>query len=261
VSSPLATAIERIFAPLSRLLISTGISYGFAAELLKKTMLREAQSIIRDSDGNATDSRLSIATGLHRKDIKRLKDELTNDYQSEDISITSQVIAGWMGLTKIKNSKTPHPLRRKKTKSSELDFDDLVSSISKDVRSKAVLDELIARGVVTLRDDDFLLLHPEKLTLNQDAASTAKYLGMNVHDHFSVAVNNLIYPNSPQLERCVHYHGLSETAMQKLHDIATKKAMEALIAVNEEAQALIKDPANRGKQRMNFGLYFFSAKK
>lgn len=62
------------------------------------------------------------------------------------------------------------------------------------MRPKAVLDELMARGVITVNDDDFLLLHPEKLTLNQDAASIAKYLGMNVHDHFSVAVNNLIDP-------------------------------------------------------------------
>jgi hypothetical protein len=261
LSSPLSSAIERIFSPLSRLLISTGISYGYAAELLKKTMLREAQAIIRDGDGRSTDSRLSIATGLHRKDIKRLKDELVNDHQSEDISITSQVIASWLGLPKGKNSKAPQPLRRKKTKSSELDFDDLVSSISKDVRSKAVLDELMARGVITVNDDDFLLLHPEKLTLNQDAASIAKYLGMNVHDHFSVAVNNLIDPKNPQLERCVHYHGLSETSVKQLHELASKKAMEVLIAVNEEAQKLMKDPANRGKERMNFGMYFFTGKK
>lgn len=257
MSSTLHRAIERIFAPLSRLLISKGISYGYAAEMLKKAILREADIIVRKGDGRISDSRLSIATGLHRKDVKRLKEEIIHDRPSAEISITSQVIAKWLAEPKSRGSKIPARLRHKKINPDETDFDDLVAAISKDVRPKVVLDELIHRGVVTISEDQLLSIHPEKLTLNQDEVSLANYLGMNVSDHLSVAVDNLINHSDPQLERCVHYHGLSRQAAEKLAELAQSKAMEALLAVNEEAQRLIKDQANRGNQRINFGMYFY----
>jgi len=259
LNTPIATAIEKILMPLSRLIIAKGISYSQVTEILKKTLLREAQ--VKGEEGNEqfSDSRISITTGLHRKDIRRLKTEVTTNNSSNNLSITSQVIAKWMADLKTKGSKVPKPLRRKKIKSNELDFEELVSLISKDVRPKVVMDELIDRGIISKDDNDFLFLHPEKLTLNQDEASLANYLGMNVHDHLAVAVNNLINPNQSQLERSVHYHGLSEKAIKKLQEIATEKAMEALVAINNEAQKLIKDPKNYGSKRMNCGMYFFSS--
>jgi hypothetical protein len=229
--------------------------------MLKKAILREADIIIRQGDGRISDSRLSIATGIHRKDVKRLKEEIMHDRPGTEISITSQVIAKWLAEPKPKGSKIPVCLRHKKISPDEIDFDDLVAAISKDVRPKAVLDELMHRGVVTISENQLLSIHPEKLTLNQDEMSLANYLGMNVSDHLSVAVDNLINLSNPQLERCVHYHGLSEQAAEKLAELARTKTMEALLAVNEEAQRLIKDQANQGNQRINFGMYFFKQDK
>jgi hypothetical protein len=34
--------------------------------------------------------------------------------------------------------------------------------------------------------------------------------------------------------------------------------MQALLAVNKAAQALLKQEKSRGEQRMNFGVYFFN---
>lgn len=262
MSIALQNAIERILAPLARLLISKGVTYGVASKLLKSALVREAEARLSDATVKATDSRLSIATGIHRKDIKRLREPDRDYLAPQEGSISAQVIAKWLGDPKFTDKKMrPRLLPKKKSNSKEIDFDDLVTSISTDIRPRAVLDDLIDRQVVTVRGDELLELDPERLTLNQDEQALTTYMGMNIHDHFAVAVNNLLNPNDPQLERCVHYHGLSEEAAAKLAHFAEKKAMQALLSVNEEALRLIKSEKNQGAQRINFGMYFHRALK
>jgi hypothetical protein len=43
-----------------------------------------------------------------------------------------------------------------------------------------------------------------------------------------------------------------------LKKISEKQAMQALLAVNKAAQALLEQEESRGEQRMNFGVYFFN---
>ena len=56
----------------------------------------------------------------------------------------------------------------------------------------------------------------------------------------------------------MHYHGLSHAAVAQLQKVSEKQAMQALLAVNKAAQALLKQEKSRGEQRMNFGVYFFN---
>lgn len=258
LSTALQTAIERVLSPLARLLIGSGVAYSSAAELMKSAMVREADSRLSEGALRASDSRLSIATGIHRKDIKRLRDMPHEDRAPLQGPIPAQVIAKWLGDPRLRvKGRPPKSLPKKKNKADELDFDDLVRSVSTDIRPRAVLDELLERGIVTLGADDRLQLNVEQLNRQQDNDSMAEYLGMNVHDHFSVAVDNLLHPQSPQLERCVHYHGLSGAAADKLAKLAEREAMKTLLKLNAEAQKLIADERNHGPVRINFGTYFY----
>jgi hypothetical protein len=131
-----------------------------------------------------------------------------------------------------------------------------VQGVSTDIRPRAVLDELIARGIVTENDDGRLMLHADRLVMNQGAEALADYLGMNLCDHFHVALSNLLKEGEPQLDRCVHFHGISEKMATELHDFAKAQAMQALVTVNRKAQKLSQKESNRGKFRFNFGAYF-----
>lgn len=224
-------------------------------------MVKEAERQLKQKNTEAiSDSRISIVTGVHRREVKRIRGMKVNDVSVYEPSLASQVVARWAGEKQLQSKNGTKPLPRKKQTPKGFDFDDLVTSIHTDVRPKVVLEELINRGLVTVNENDELQLHPEKLALKQDQEETLHYLSLNIHDHLATALQNFSNLENKQLDRCVHYHGLNTEAIDKLSLLAEKHAVEALVAVNKEALALSNDPQYKGDQRMNFGTYFHHEK-
>jgi len=224
-------------------------------------MVKEAEQQLKlKSTEVISDSRISIVTGIHRREVKRVRGMKVNDVSIYEPSLASQVVARWVGEKRLQSKNGSKPLPRKKLTPDGFDFEDLVKSINTDVRPRVVLEELINRGLVTVNESDDLQLHPEKLALKQDQEETLHYLSLNIHDHLATAVQNLSNLDNKQLDRCVHYHGLNSEAINKLSLLAEKHAMEALVAVNKEALVLTNDPKLKGDQRMNFGTYFHHEK-
>jgi hypothetical protein len=257
LSNKVLKAIEYLLYPMVRLVIARGISYGSLVEIVKYVMIKETERQLRLRHLDAiSDSRLSIITGIHRKEVKRIRALKSKDIDAYQPSLTSQVVAKWAGDKRLQSNTGPIRLLKKKTSEDAFDFEDLIKSISTDIRPRVVLDELIDRGLVTESDSSYLVLHQEKLALKQDQEETLHYLSLNVHDHLSTSVNNLIDPLNKRLDRCVHYHGLNMNGIAKLKATAEIQAMNAFTTVNKEAQELFKDPRLKGIYRMNFGAYF-----
>ena len=70
----LQTALVELLRPLVRYLIGHGWGYPALCELLKGLYVAEAATLDRAS-GRPTDSRLSLRTGIHRREVKRLRKE------------------------------------------------------------------------------------------------------------------------------------------------------------------------------------------
>jgi hypothetical protein len=259
LSNPVLPAIEHLLYPLARLLLDRGIGFGAISEVIKFVMIKEAERQLMTIDvGSPSDSRISIATGIHRKEVKRLRAMNAHETDFSSASLTAQVVAKWMGNAKLCNRGGPKPLPKKKKTIRGYDFEDLVRSISTDVRPKAVLDAMVLRGLASIDKTGLVQLNPDNLTLNQGQEQTLRYLSMNIHDHLSTAITNLVKPEKKSLERCVHYHGLSDAAVDKLRKASEKQAMQALLAVNKIAQSLLENGGACGENRMNFGVYFFN---
>ncbi|MEY3942341.1 MAG: hypothetical protein RLZZ133_31 [Pseudomonadota bacterium] len=261
MSPSVLKALERILAPLAKLLLSQGVTHGQVSEMLKVAMVREALHRANSPsmhDGSRikepTDSRLSIATGIHRKDVKRLRTQTGPSGLGTEGNTASQVIARWLSMGNPPPLLTRQPIAKGRSKSTG--FNNLVQSVSTDIRPRAVLDELLSRGVVSEHSDGRLMIHADRLVMNQDEAALADYLGMNLSDHFNVAVTNLLKEGEPQLDRCVHFHGVSENMAAELNEYAKEQAMQALVAVNSKAQKLAQVKRNHGQFRFNFGTYF-----
>lgn len=259
MTNPVLPAVEHLLYPLARLLLNRGIGFGTLSEVIKFVMIKEAERRLRDAqERGVTDSRISIATGIHRKEVKRLRALDAHETDYFGASLTAQVVAKWTGDPKLRTRQGLKPLPKKKKAARGFDFEDLVRSISTDVRPKAVLDDMALRGLVSIDESGSVTLHPGNLALKQGQEETLQYLSMNIHDHLATAVGNLITPEKKSLERCVHYHGLSDTAVTQLKKISEKQAMQALLAVNKAARTLLEQEKSRGERRINFGVYFFN---
>ncbi len=255
----LVAAIRRALAPLARLLIAKAIPFPAVAEILKGVYVDVAERDFPVDGKPQTDSRVHLLTGVHRKDVKRLRHAPSEPLAvPKRASLSTQIIARWTTQKAyLDGRKRPRPLSRTGTKGPA--FDDLVRSVNTDIRPRVVLDELLRLGIVRLDDDDRIHLVSAAFVPEPGSDDLAFYFGRNLHDHFAAGVHNLLGGEPRFLERSVAYNNLTPEAVEELHRLARELGMDALQKVNERALALQQRDrgSSEAELRMNFGLYFF----
>ncbi len=230
------------------------------SELLKGVYLEMAEHEIEAERGTATASRLSLRTGLHRKDVKRLREAPAPEPGVPPaVSLGSRLVARWLEDSELRGAEgRPRPLPRSDPAGGP-SFEALVASVSTDIRPRAVLDEWLRLGVVELDVEGRVALRVDAFVPRAGFEEKAHYLGRNLHDHAAAAAENLAGEAPPMLERSVHYEGLSAEAVEELEGLAEEHGMAALRVLNRRARALQRRDARRGTgdRRMNFGVYFY----
>jgi hypothetical protein len=265
-SSNLLATMQRALWPLVTLLIHRGIGFTVAAEALKTVFIRVAVKEFPPRGKRETDSRISVLTGIHRRDVKRLRGEIQSHAGTAapgpeaDISVSSRAVALWTGVPAYLDADgRPKALPRSSRKGGEVSFEGLVGAVSKDIRSRAVLDEWLRRGAVTLDEEGLVHLNLEVFMAGRDIDEKAFYFGQNVHDHLAAIAHNLTSGEHPYLERCVLHSGLTPKSVAELAELAREEGMRALQAVNRRALELKARDAGHANAtyRVNFGIYFF----
>ncbi len=256
----LMNAVRKVLRPLVRLLLNYRIVFPQLSEIIKSVYVEVADEEFRLENKNQTDTRLSLLTGIHRKDIKRLRNQDATDKKTpENVDISTRIISKWIAEKRyLDENKKPLvlPLSAAKNKVS---FEALVQDVCKqDIRPRVVLDEWLRLGVVTLTNEH-LTLNTEAFIPSKGFDEKAFFFGHNIADHVSASTHNLLEAGTPYFERCVYYDSLSEDSIKQLEAIIETKGMEALLAVNELAIKLrAKDIANpMNNKRINIGLYAY----
>jgi len=256
----LVKAIKLLCKPLIRLLIERGVTFPQFRDLMKELYVEVADEDFSLDLKKPSDSRIFVLTGVHRKDIKRIRQqaEQGDKLVTSSASLSGEIVARWVSMPEYLDTKgKPRPLL-KMEKNNQADFDQLVSSVSKDVRPKVILDEWLRLNIVRIKDD-YIVLNQSAFVTNKEFNEMAYYLGHNVHDHLASCVNNILDEDEPMFERSVYYASLTEKSVKKLRTIANKKGNELLQHLNKQAIKLydadkLKDDAN---YRMRLGVYWY----
>ena len=254
--------LQRLLRPLVRLILTKGFTYPMLLDLLKSVYVRIAKEEFTLDAKRQTDSRISLLTGVHRKDVRRLAHETSGpDSMPANVSLGSQLIALWMsGPEYLDKRGHPRRLPRVAGKGARASFEALVTSQSKDIRPRAVLDEWQRLGIVHVDEEDRVCLNVEGFVPEKGFDEKAYYVGHNVHDHLAAGAHNLLDIKPPFLERSVYSDQISEASAQELAELCRELGMQILQTVVRRAQELeARDAANNtATTRMNFGIYFFS---
>jgi len=260
----LIVALKKVLRPLVRMLLSFQITLPYLIELLKEIYVDIAENDFRLEDKKQTDTRISLLTGVHRKDTRRLRNqEKEVEVSPTAVSVGVQLVSRWISDTQyLDKDGKPRPLALKKESISSLpDFEHLVQSVCKqDMRARVVLDEWLRLGIANVIDNNWVELNTHAFIPSSGLVEKAFYLGMNISDHLEAASRNLLEDKPPFLERCVYYDDLSQAAIDELKADAEKQGMAILHSLNKKAQELKKQNTDQTgtNQRMNFGIYFFS---
>ncbi len=266
LSPSIVAALRHLLRPLVRLLVARGVTYPMLAELLKETYIDVADRDFRLDAKPATDSRVSLLSGVHRKDVRRLRGHVPVDAGTmpESVALGAQLVAAWTTKREFRDAKgRPRPLPRLAAKSGERSFEGLVASVSRDIRARPVLDEWLRLGIVALDADDCVVLRTAAFVPRSGLDEKAFYLGHNVHDHLAAAAHNLAGEGEAFLERSVHYDALDPASVAELAALAEKAGMQALQKVNRKAMECETRDAKKTapKHRITFGIYFFNEPK
>jgi Family of unknown function (DUF6502) len=257
----LISAIKKLLRPLIRLLIAKGLGLPALIELMKEIYVSVAEQEFPTNGKKQTDSRISVLTGVHRKDVKRLRTIKTEEFVApRSIGLGPLVVARWLSNPSMIDAQgQPIALPRQGESAGAPSFDGLVESVSKDIRPRALLDEWVRLGVARLDAQGRVVLNKSAFIPEKGFDEKAFYLGRNVHDHLAVAGNNLLGQGNPALERSVHYTGLTEESAKVVMEAAERLGMQSLLAVNRLALELAEKDNGKpeARRRLNFGLYLY----
>jgi Family of unknown function (DUF6502) len=262
VTGTVLQTLASCLAPLVRLLIARGVTYQMASEVLKRVYVETAQAHFVD-DG-ATDSRLSLLTGLNRKEIKRLT--VTPEHKAPDsmTSFAAAVCSLWRTHRRFRKADgTPKPLPRRRVGRS-VGFDDLAASITSDYRPAALLDEMVRLQVVEVDSNEVVTLVDGPFLSRRDLTDRLIHLSENVADHTHAVVTNVLTDPPPFLERSVFAHALSVASAAAL----ASRTREHWVALHDDliARAIALEEVDASEQResttrIRVGLYFYSETK
>ncbi len=258
----LLMAVRRVLKPLVRLLVAHGVGFPFFANLAKSVFVEVASRGVQGDDEKVTDSRVSLLSGVHRREVKRLRAEAVEPMVPSTVSLGATLVAHWCANPEFQDAQhRPRSLDRLASKGGEQSFEHLVASVSKDIRSRAVLDEWLSLGVARLDEHDRVHLLEPAFVPAQGFDEKAFYFGKGVHDHLAAAAHNLLGEHPPCLDRIAYYDGLSPESAAKLRDLARELSASAMLEVNRRALELQAVDAERedANTRVTYGAYFLLA--
>lgn len=260
----LLKALITIFRPLVRLLIHQNITYVGLQNLLKTTYVNVADEFFGLEGKRQTDSRISLLTGIHRADVKRIRSETSPKASDKEIkaSLSAQIMSIWAGHQAYLTSKgNPKPLFRYGHDGSP-SVEELVLSVSKDKHPRSFIDDWLNQGIVEIinkNEKEMICLTEKGYIPEEDFEEKLFFAGKNIGSHLSVVEHNLENQTPPMFDRAVYYYQLTEESVKELEELSRTKMLEALVEINQRASQLQQKDCNikEADRGMHVGAYYY----
>lgn len=254
-------ALRRLLRPLVKALVGHGVVFPAVVELLRELYVDVANDEFLVEGKEQTLSRINLMTGVTRREIKRLlSSEREADAPPRSLSLSARIMTIWLGNEAYLDGQgkpLPLPLT---AADDEPSLERLVSSVSKDVRARAVLDEWLRLGVVEM-SGYIIRLKASAFIPEEGYDEKVYYFGRNLRDHIAAGVHNLSEEGPPFFDRAVYYDNLSTGSLDELRDHVKEHGTSFILEMNRKARALADQDEISGERlsgRMTIGVYHFA---
>ncbi len=258
----LSAAVLRLLRPLVRVLLRNGVSYSTFADFAKWIYVDVASQEFGIEGRKQTTSRVSVITGLSRKEVMRVRQLPRPDDRetAEKYNRAARVIAAWRRNKKFLDAEgAPAPLPMA---GSDMSFTELVKRFSGDVPVRATLDELIRVGAVKRLEDGRICLLTRTYVPAHSDADKLHILGTDVALLVSTIDHNLNPGSSgPFFQRKVAYDNLPDEVLPEFRKYSTKKAQLYLENLDRWLSKHDRDDTplveGSGRNQAGIGIYYF----
>jgi hypothetical protein len=258
-------AILRILRPLVRLLLRNGVPYGTFADLAKRVYIDVATEEFGIPGRKQTHSRVSVLTGLSRKEVLRVTrlPRPGDDAAADRYNRAARVISGWVRDPRYgEKTGDPAPLP---LEGDGPDFAGLVKEYSGDVPVRAILDELLRVGAVEKGEDGKVRLLAKAYIPVTGEEEKIGILGADVSELVGTIDHNLQAPRGEAFfQRKTMYDNLPEGAVGALRKEIAARAEAFLEQTDRRLAENDRDvnPAvsGTGRRRAGLGIFWFEGK-
>jgi len=259
----LSWVATRVLTPLVRVLLRNGMSFNAFSDVAKQVYVEVGMREFGIPGRKPTVSRVSILTGLSRKEIQRLLGEraqLAGTDAQETYNRAARVIAGWVRDREFTDA-TGEPLALSQA-GATASFSLLVKRYSGDVPARAVLDELLRVGAVERLDDDRIRLLSRAYIPRTSDLDKLDILGADVADLITTIDHNLQRgAEDPRFQRKVMYDNVPAESIPLFRALSAAQGQLLLEKMDEwlsqhdrDVNASVK---GAGRVRAGIGIYYF----
>lgn len=259
----LSSAVARLLRPLVTILMRYGVSYAEFAEISKSMFIEAADEDFRIEGRKQTISRISMLTGIQRKEVSRLQQMDSIDNRALDVAYNRavSVASGWCRDARFTQAEgIPRPLPFE----GEISFSELARKYSGDIPARAVLDELIRVGTVRRNEnDEICLVNESGLVSHTDKEVQFNIMGNVGRDLVRTIAHNFeCLPHEKRFQMTVAYNNLPGYAVSRFQHISQEDAAALLKKfdgwlANEDRDADGTAPIEEGRFRVGVGIYYF----
>ena len=261
VTQALSAAVATLLGPLVRILLRNGVPYGAFADIAKRVYVAVATDEFGIPGRKQSKSRVSILTGLSRKEVLRLKRlrDLDDLGAAQRYNRAARVISGWVRTPVFLDaSGNPADLPFEGGNTS---FSALVRSYSGDAPARAILDELLRVGAVERTPEGKIRLLERSYIPKKGELEKIGILGTDASDLISTIDHNIRHEEALFYQRKVCYDNLPSEAIPELKKKAGKEAQKLLEHLDRWLSKRDRDLNPRaggtGRKRAGVGIYYF----
>jgi len=258
-------AVRAILRPLVRQLIAHGLTFPAFNRLAKEVYIEVATRDFALPFKKQTDSRVALVTGITRKEIgllRRGQSKPLVETAHLDYGLASRVIGRWVAeKSYLSADGTPQSLRYEAPQG-EVSFVALVDEIGGDIPPRAVLDELIRVGAVSLTADGRVQLLATAYIPARGTEEKLAILGTDASELIGAITHNIDHPDKePFLQRKVWYDNVGSHALPEIRHKVREGGTGFVQEINQSIASYDRDrnPGAPGGQRKRvvLGVYYF----
>ncbi|NRB36922.1 MAG: hypothetical protein HRU20_00475 [Pseudomonadales bacterium] len=254
-----------LLKPLIRILLRAGIGFANFAEWVKFAYVDVAEQDFQIEGRNQSTSRIATLTGLHRKEVARIRAALQEEspiFTTHTANRAERVIHAWLRDARFLDAQghaKPLPL------SGEISFETLAQTASGDIHTTAILDELLRIDAVKLDDHNQVNLKARAYIPDASSEEQLDIMGQSVFDLLATLDHNmnkpLDTPHVSKMQRSVAYHYLTATDIAAFKEYSYKESEKLLETLNTwlaaRDLAAQKESLKEPVFRAGTGIYYF----
>ena len=255
--------MKKVLRPLVRLLLRNGVAFADFSSVARRVFVEVASEDFGLPGRKQSVSRVSVLTGVNRKEVKRLLEEPEEkEDTSKENNRAARVVSGWMRDADFQTVKGKPKKLSWGDSDAEGSFEELVKRYSGDMTARAILDELVRVGAVKINKDNLVTLGANGYVPTASNEELLRLSGDSIQDLLNTIDHNFKpEKESTRLQLGVAYDDVPANGVELFRNLSNEKSLELLNYLDQflSTQDRSVNPAvkGEGRYRTGLGIYYF----